>query len=280
MEWVSLTMEIAERAGIELPEEEVAEMETVRDLLQSAAEAAEGSAPDLSEDPEQNLEEGDRRWLRPLGPLERVLASLVYHINWGAVRLIYRLEVRGIERLPDEERIVITPNHLSALDPFVLAASIGRRRLLEIYWGGWVGIAFANPLTRAVSRLAKAVPIDPRRGAISSLALAASVLKRGKGLIWFPEGERSPDGELQQLKPGVGVLLDAQPSKVVPVAIAGTQNALPPGSLVPRPLRRLQVIVGESVDTEALADEGKGDDRATRIVDALQQRLEELVEGS
>ncbi|HSO07680.1 MAG TPA: AMP-binding protein, partial [Pelomicrobium sp.] len=47
LEWVNLTLEVSQRAGVELTEDAIAEVETVRDLLQQVAQAGEGEGPDL-----------------------------------------------------------------------------------------------------------------------------------------------------------------------------------------------------------------------------------------
>ncbi|CAA9451285.1 MAG: hypothetical protein AVDCRST_MAG14-969 [uncultured Rubrobacteraceae bacterium] len=67
--------------------------------------------------------------------------------------------VRALQKGP----FVITPNHVSYLDSFVVGAALDYRRLRGTYWAGWSGAAFGNLVTRTVSRLAQAVPIDPAR---------------------------------------------------------------------------------------------------------------------
>jgi long-chain acyl-CoA synthetase len=93
--------------------------------------------------------------------------------------------------------------------------------------GGWTGIAFRNSLARIVSRLGKAVPIDPHRAVISSLAFGAAVLRKERNLVWFPEGQRSPDGALKPFKPGIGLLLDRYSTPVLPIIFDGTRELLP-----------------------------------------------------
>ena len=116
--------------------------------------------------------------------------------------------------------------------------------LRRTYWAGWTGAAFGNPITRLVSRLAQVVPIDPARAGLSSLAFGAAVLGRGRNLVWFAEGERSPTGNLQPFKPGVGMLLNHYPVPVVPVFIRGTYEAMPRGSFLRR-LEQVTVTFGE-----------------------------------
>jgi long-chain acyl-CoA synthetase len=157
----------------------------------------------------------------------------------------------------------------------VIAAALDWSLLRRTYWSGWTGWAFRNPFTRAVSRLAQAVPIDPDRAIVSSLAFSAAVLKRQKNLIWFPEGQRSPNGELQPFRPGIGILLDHFQVPVVPVYIQGTYEALPVGKAVPR-IKRISVVFGRPLDPEDLRREGGGDNPQDAIVSALRKQVAEL----
>jgi long-chain acyl-CoA synthetase len=130
----------------------------------------------------------------------------------------------------------------------------------------------SNPISRAISRLGQVVPIDPERGVISSLAFGAAVLKRGNNLVWFPEGALARGGGLQEFRPGIGVLLERYQTLAVPVAISGTDRALPPDTWRLRP-RRVSVEFGRPVSPRELALEGDGGRPAERIVSALRARV-------
>jgi long-chain acyl-CoA synthetase len=264
---------------VELSDEAIGRIDTVRDLLCEVAEHAEAgtATPRVSplEQPEEVLSEQQKRWLTPLGPVMSVLAWGLFALNWVAMHGLFRLRVQGLEHLPDQSQWVLAPNHVSYLDPFALAAALGWRRLRQTYWGGWTGVAFSNPLNRLVSRLAQAVPIDSPQAVLSSLAFGAAVLKRRQNLIWFPEGQRSPTGELQSFKPGIGLLLDHFQVPVVPVYIHGTYAALPPGRALPR-LTQIRVMVGQPLDGHDLEQQGEGDAPHDRIVHALHDRVAAL----
>lgn len=227
--WLDLTLEIGQRTGVELEEEAIDRIETVRDLLQEVADAAEGGAEVSLEEPEKALDERQKRWLEPLGPVQGSIARTMFNINERSVRRMFELEVQGREHVPDQRPFVIAANHLSMLDPFVIASCLESDQREQTYWSGWPGMTMTNPFTRWGSRLARVVPVGSHRTALSSLAFSAAVLKREQILVWFPEGERSVTGELQPFKPGLGRLLIRYPVPVVPVFIHGTHQAMPPG---------------------------------------------------
>ena len=282
MEWVNLTMEIVDGAGVELDEAAIGRVETVRDLLRAATEAGEaGTTTGVSpiERPEEALDEGQKRWLEPLSPAQAAASRAMFAVNRALMLGPFRLRVEGLENLPKSGPFVIAPNHVSYLDSFALAAALYGGRLRGMYWAGWVGAAFGNPLTRLVSRLARVVPVDPARAGSSSLAFGAAVLGRGKSLVWFPEGERSWTGELGPFKAGIGVLLGHYRVPVVPVFVEGTYEAMPRGSALVRP-RRVAVTFGRPLDVDELELRGEGEEPRARIIEALRDRVAGMGEAA
>lgn len=276
MEWLNLTLEIREKTGVDLEEEDIAEIATVRDLLETVSEkAASGGALYTSsplEDPEGVLSRRQLRWLEPTGVVERGLARGLFAVDRWVAQRAFHLQVRGLEHLPERDAFLLTPNHVSYLDPFVVAAALGFSRLRRMYWAGFAGAAFRNPFFRFFSRLSQTVPVDPEKGRISSLAFGAAVLKRGWGLVWFPEGRRSPDGRLQPFETGVGVLLTHHPVPVVPAWVRGTDRILPPGRAVPR-TGRVEVVFGAPLDPGDLERRGTGGEARERIASALHEEV-------
>ncbi|SDM22744.1 long-chain acyl-CoA synthetase [Geoalkalibacter ferrihydriticus] len=279
LEWLTVTVEIGQRTGIELDEEVIAEVKSVRDLLQIiATEEQEGGASfsgEPLEKPEEVLSDQQRRWLRPAGPLLGHVQSMAFALNRLLTKAYFDVEISGLDNLPDGH-CVLAPNHLSSLDPLVIAAALPQEVLKKTWWGGWTGIAFGNPLVRAISRLGNAVPIDPKRAVISSLAFGAAILNKERNLVWFPEGRRARDGKLQRFKPGIGLILTRYPAPVVPVLIDGTYELLPSGKLWPR-RGRIRIVFGEPCDPQQWRDADKPpQDNAKGIANALQDEIAQM----
>ncbi|HEX2740269.1 MAG TPA: AMP-binding protein [Rubrobacter sp.] len=277
--WINLTLEIAEKAGVDLDEEAIQHIDTVRDLLREVAREAEAGGTEVHTSPlarpEEVLNDRQKRWLAPLGPAASALAGGMFTLNRMLMRGPFRLRVEGLENLPDEGPFIAAPNHVSYLDSFAVAAALDDRVLRRTYWAGWTGAAFGNPLTRLVSRLAQVVPVDPDRAGLSSLAFGAAVLKRGRNLVWFAEGERSPTGRLQQFKPGMGILLNYYSVPVVPVFISGTYEAMPRGKFLRR-LEQVTVTFGEPLvagDLETASSQQE-------VVQAVRERVAKLANTS
>jgi long-chain acyl-CoA synthetase len=280
MEWLNLTLEIRERTGAEIDERAVERVSTVRDLLSEAAEAgagagAGGPAVNPVESPYEVLGEEEQRWLRPLSAPMRLLRWLIYMVGSGILRLFCSITVKGREHLPAEGAFVIAPNHASYLDPFLLGHVLGLASFRKTHWAGATDAAFDTALKRIGCRLGRVVPITPERGAVRALAFAAAVLQKGKRLVWFPEGRRSPDGTLLPLKPGLARVLREIDVPVVPVWLAGTHEAWPVNRRWPRP-GALDVVFGKPLSVADLQAAGEGDDPDKQITDGLTRKLREL----
>lgn len=280
LDWLNLTLELRERIGIDLDDDAVGRIETVRDLLREAAEAAEADGAGADplkrlQRPLELLDEQQQRWLKPQGPIMRIVGNALLSLARLLVKGLFGLNVCGRDHLPRQGPFVLTPNHTSFLDPLALAAALPRSVLHRTYWSGWTGIMFVNPIMRLVSRATRVVPVDQQQGVLSSLAFGAAILDRGHILVWFPEGGRSPSGKLQPFQPGIGFLLRARCVPVVPARIEGGHEALPPAAWRPR-FRSLTVIFGEPVDPEELQRHGQGAEPHHRIATALHDRVEKL----
>lgn len=274
LEWMNLSLAIRKHAGIEIDEEAIGRLESVRDLLQTAADvsAHDGRTADGDplENPEAALDDSQRRYLEPLGGVNRLISRSLFAGSRLMMRSLFRLEVEGAEHVPAGP-CVLAPNHVSYLDAPAVATALSAGRLRETYWAGWTGTLFTNPVLRWLSRLGHVVPIDPQSGVMSSLAFGAAVLERGHNLVWFPEGERSQDGERLPFRAGIGLLLERYSVPVVPILIRGAHEALPPGRWVPR-LRKIRVTVGKPLDPKALVQED-----GTQAHQQITQALEDAV---
>jgi len=164
---------------------------------------------------------------------------------------------------------VITPNQVSYLDGFAIAAALPWRRLRHVYWAGGLLRLFSSPISRLFSRAVHLFPVDSRHPG-AALEIATRVLKAGDVQIWFPEGWRSPDGRLQRLLPGIGQLLLRSGAPAVPAYIAGTFDALPRSRRIPK-FHRITVAFGRPESVASLRARGVGRTDEERVVDVLRQ---------
>jgi len=151
--------------------------------------------------------------------------------------LFTRFEVKGKENIPSEGPLVIVVNHLNLADPPIIGVSIKRKAVFlakeELFRSRVIGY---------VVRHYGAFPV--RRGGVNRevLGKAEQLLKGGMALILFPEGRRSPTGQLGEAFPGPALIACRSGAPVLPVAITGTEKIRGIAWLFQRP--RITVNIG------------------------------------
>jgi long-chain acyl-CoA synthetase len=242
---------------------------TLRALLQETQQATDSGQSMTLANGELGVEQ--ERWLQPRGPALRTLARLFFMINRLVMRSMFRVRADGLAHLPSSGPFLLTPNHLSYLDPFAIAAVLSWQQLQDVYWAGWSGLLFRGPITRMFSRATQVVPVDPERGLTSTLLFARAILDRGRALAWFPEGERSRDGGIHRFLPGAGLLIQKSHVPAVPVLIAGSYEAWPPGRSLPR-IHPIHLTFGQPLSLADSEPDGEADE-AARIADRLREAV-------
>jgi 1-acyl-sn-glycerol-3-phosphate acyltransferase len=159
---------------------------------------------------------------------------LMKYVFLGPVlRLLYRPKAIGLENIPTDGPAILAANHQSFLDDLLLPLVVPRRKVVFLakadYFDKWY--------LRWFFKGANVIPV--RRGSSSAsegaLRAGAEALSRGQLVGIFPEGTRSPNGNLYRGKTGVArMALEAQ-VPVIPVAIMGTFEAMPYDRKMPRP---------------------------------------------
>lgn len=269
LKWITLTLEMEERFGISITEDAISRITTLRAFLNEviAAGAAE-PGPEGAGGGVATLSADQERWLKPTGPMPTILGWMLYQLLRGIMRRWFHLTVKGIENLPETGSYILAPNHVSFLDSVALMATLTWRQFEHTYWAGWTGLLFRGAFTRSFSRMARIFPVDPDRSPGLGLAYGLGTLERRNTLVWFPEGRRSPTGELGSFMPGIGVLVGKSQTPVLPVLIQGSFEAMPMGEWWPR-RHPITVVFGDPLTASALDAAGEGPDQATRIANAL-----------
>lgn len=150
----------------------------------------------------------------------------------AAARGLFRIRFEGVDHVPREGPVVITPNHTSFMDPILVTIPI-RRALHYMALEPFFRIRGLG----ALMRWARAFPIQESEPDGPAVRRALRVLRQGEPLVIFPEGARSPDGRLQAFRPGAFRLALATGAPVVPVTIAGAFESWPAKRRLPRPGR-------------------------------------------
>lgn len=274
LEWMTLSLELESRLGIQMREADLQDVNTVRDLLSVLAKAKPSTGV-VGETP-ADVAAAAEHWLAPTGPGLSLLGWMLYWVNRLGLTAMFRISATGLENVPMDGPVLIVANHVSDIDPPVVAGVLPYKRMRKLFWSGDVGRLFETALGKGFARATHIFPVD-ERSPKATLTMGKEVLMRGNGLVWFPEAWRSPDGELQRFLPGVGLVLSAQPVTVVPAYIDGAYEALPRHRHSPK-FVKVTVHFGKPVPADEirrLAGDG-GNEGAQRIVAHLQERVAAL----
>jgi long-chain acyl-CoA synthetase len=276
-DWMAISVELEEIAGVQLSTDEIAGMKSVRDLIDGVVRATARNAErsKVASRPSDSLTQAD--WLRPTGTVANLVAGVLYALNRLVFRLAFGVQVRGIENLPAHASFVLTPNHASDLDALIVAAALPGAKFRRTYWAGDSYRLFSTAGRRLFCRIFRIFPVDERNPQ-SAVATASRVLGRGDILVWFPEGWRSPDGQLQRFRPGIGSVLTQTRVLAVPAHIAGSFEAMPRNRSWPR-RHPIRVVIGAPVSVDVLDRAGTGRTREERIANALHDRVATLVDS-
>lgn len=226
-------------AGVQTVGEIVAAVKTYREDEGAAGGAAVAWKDILGREP--SPAEAERIGYAQ-GPLALGITFGLFMLQKSFFKLFFRLRVEGADRIPEAGAFVITPNHTSYLDGFIIAAAVPFRTFRRLYFLG-LQEYFTGTLTSWFGRLAHVIPIDSEVYLTKALQLSAYVIRRRQSLCIFPEGTRSSTTEVLPFKKGIGILALEMGAPVVPAAIEGAHKALPRGAAFIRP-SRLRVVFG------------------------------------
>jgi len=162
-----------------------------------------------------------------------------YHLHarlWGRIGLLLggaKLEVIGREKVPVDGPVIYMSNHQGNFDILALFLAIPRQF-------SWIAKEelFAIPVFGHSMRRAGYIPLDRSDGrrALKSIEAAAAMIRNGRSVVIFPEGTRTPDGNLLPFKRGGFLLAVKAGVPIVPFTINGSAKV--------NPCKRLEIYPG------------------------------------
>lgn len=192
-----------------------------------------------------------------------------YNLTQLLARVFFRFRVVHREKVIQDGPVILAMNHESYLDPPLAGIAcrraiyyLARKTLLEI------------PLLGPILPKLNVIPVDQEGNDRSALKALIRALKAGHGVLVFPEGSRTLDGQLQPGLPGVGFVIAKTLAPVVPMRIFGAHEALPREGGKLR-LRPITIVVGDPIRFTAEDVAGNGRQvyprLSQRVMDAIAQ---------
>ena len=176
-----------------------------------------------------------------LTPLIRTSAMVARFVS----RAFTRVRIEGdAGAIPREGPVIIAANHISNADPVLVGAFLTPRLGRRIHWLGKKEM-FEWPVVGYIARNGGIIPVDRGAADVEAFRVARRVLDAGSVLAVFPEGTRSPTGQLQGPKDGLSMLALRTNATIVPIGISNTDRVWPKGRLIPTPGRHATMRIGE-----------------------------------
>jgi 1-acyl-sn-glycerol-3-phosphate acyltransferase len=193
--------------------------------------------------------------------MEDTLAYLWYEtffwLSGATMTLGFSLRTEGMRHVPKSGPALLVANHQSFLDPDLVGLA-ARRHLCYLARK----TLFRNRVFAWAIRSLRALPIDQKGIGIEGIRDILDQLQAGRAVLVFPEGERTHDGLIHPLRPGIALLIKRSKAPVVPIGIAGAYQAWPRHRAwpIPAPLflpaqkGRIAVSIGRPLDGHRLAE--------------------------
>jgi len=168
------------------------------------------------------------------------------------LKLLWIKEINGIENIPSDGRFVVTPNHQSFFDDWIVPSVIIAHLDKELHM--YVNRSyFRNPIFRLYMDHHGCIPVevhnskDKKKVNEKAFQKALFYLGKGEPTCIYPEGHRSVDGELQKAKYGAAKLALTARIPVLPVGIIGSGDVLQKGKVIPKVKRQVKVYIGKPI---------------------------------
>src|SRR4030042_1851192 len=200
---------------VDIKDEAISRAFIVKDLILGVTGALKG-AKEITLEDHQGVPLEPGYWKKHLQvlPKEEHLGALEFSTDFFAwllrfsitavdyliFKLFFRIKAEGADNVPKEGGYILYPNHTSDLDGPAINACLPRRPVFQLFYFLFIPYFFRpyikSRLLRNMVKMVRLIPFDYSTHFLEALRSAYLVLKRGKGLCFFPEGLRSTTGEV------------------------------------------------------------------------------------
>jgi long-chain acyl-CoA synthetase len=249
---VELSLELENALGLKLPDAFMVDILTVKDLVEHLKKiefTSDGVERKNFDD--LILEMPDKEDIRQIEIRNNLIFKFLEFVFFIFIKLtaniFYKIEVAGLNKIRDiRTNFIIAPNHLSYLDGYVVASILDFEIKRRIFF---IGLAdfFDRTLLKIFKKPAGVLSFDEVKEPVRAIKTSIYVIKKGYSICIFPEGARSYDGKLMELKKGIAYIAKHTKVPLFPVYIDGTFDAWPRFKKYPRFFKKIKIIIGEPI---------------------------------
>ncbi|MGA3107076.1 MAG: AMP-binding protein [Terriglobales bacterium] len=259
MQRVELLTALEQQLGGEVPESQLSEIYSVRDLVDTvlaSASRGEGhagaAAPAWSTILSEPVTDPDVLSLARHNVFVELILLMLGRLVYLFALDRFHLKTRGLENLPEKGPFLLCSNHQSYIDPLVLAGALPWHLFRNTFALGTSDI-FGKGFMRRLAPRVRVVVLDPDANLVPAMRAGFFGLTHQRILILYPEGERTNDGSPRIFRKGAAILSIHAQAPIVPIAIEGFYEAWPRHKKFPK-FTDLKLVFGKPIQPPPAAE--------------------------
>ena len=195
-----------------------------------------------------------------------MLYRILRVIAFPFVHIIFRLQIKGKENIPENEGYIICANHVSIADVFALAYTFKP----PIKFMAKAELMKFAPL-KAFFTAMGAFPVERGKGDTGAIDKACDILNNGGVFGIFPEGTRTKDGYIGRIKSGAAVIASKTKATIIPVSLKYSTKK-------PKLFCKIYVNVGRPIPYQEPSSEISERGEIRNITEKIRDNITELWE--
>ena len=200
--------------------------------------------------------------------MEKIKEYFKLSVKWvvrGALylwfKIVYRVEIKGLENIPKDGALIFCGNHRSYLDPPLMVSTAKRDMKFlakeELY---------NNKFLAFLGWVFEAIPVKRDEKDVAAIKTSLKDLKEGKCIALFPEGTRNGLEKGEKVKDGVAFFAVRSGAKVIPCGIKGGTKEQ----------RKMTITYGKPLDYREYKAQAKDKEILEKVTNEIMENILEL----